>query len=102
MGRSAKKKYSVRADLCGIYGTDIEQLRREDYELYVGLWLNRHRGLAKQSLAVRQGAFASIGLILGITPPKEWYVNVTESEDQAEFLHSMEQSQAMSAIQRSS
>lgn len=40
--------------------------------------------------------------MFGITPPKEWYVNVTESEDQADFLHSMEQSQAMSAIQRSS
>ena len=95
LGRSAKKKYAVRADLCGIYGADAERIRETDYELYVGLWLNRDRAIAKHAVAVQQGIFGSAGLMFGITLPLEYFLAACDTEDQA--IHAYETSKQMSA-----
>jgi hypothetical protein len=52
--------------------------------------LNRERAIAKQSLAIRQGNFASVGMLMGAFPPKEWYEAATDTPDQALFLYETE------------
>ncbi len=77
-----KKKHRELADDAALYGIDVYQLRRDDYEAYVGLRLNRNRSLLRQAEAVRLGSTATLG-----TRKLAWFLATTDTEDEAKLAY---------------
>jgi hypothetical protein len=74
-----------------IYGIDIYELEKRDRNAYVGLWLNRQRGICRQSLPVRYGVRAAATGFLG--PMKEaYYLNVADNSEEAKYLQEVDSS----------
>ena len=78
----AKKKHRTFADLASLYGADVGSLERQDYEKFVGLWLNRKREATRKSEIHRIGFLASQSQ-LGLG----WFLDTKESDDEAIACH---------------
>lgn len=50
--------------------------------MFIGLWLNRDRAIARQSIAVNQGVRSAMPYFLG-KMPDEWFHLVCDTEDEA-------------------
>ena len=85
MARNSKKKYRTYAELAGLYGgIDLDDIYRNDYERYVGLFLNRNRITIQAAERVRLGVAMGITPVVGGTVPKEWWYEVRDSAELAD------------------
>ena len=84
MARTAKKKYRTYAEIAGLYGgIDLDDIYRNDYERYVGLFLNRNRITIQSAERVRLGVAMGVTPLVGGTVPREWWLEVRDNEDLA-------------------
>ena len=91
--RVVKKKHRSFADLAAIYGSDLVSIERNDYERFVGLWLNRYRELFRSGRSAQIGVLAALQQTpLGTRPPLTYYSAITDHEQEAEYLADVESS----------
>lgn len=69
--------------MIALYGGDVETIRKNNYSLYVALWIHRERSLVRKSLAVTNGLRAVVTPLFGKQMEDSWFAHITETDAQA-------------------